>query len=380
MEEKEKLEEQAKINSQFEGERKTWLMCYIVGICTLIVGITLNYQTDVLEKITLIGKILTFCLIAYLTIKSYLNYKHFEYSKGESLTNYVNGTNLHLTDKGKLYLNPFDRLFGANSFNLRKLKYLTIVGSYFFKKKIVNFSNELWWVHNPKQIERLIFYNINLDYENDVKYLAERYSNLKDLRLTNCKFNNLSDFLDFSTKRMGSDNKPLKFINNLERLEILQCEISNDYWKPSEKLYTVKINNSKIKSIPKAINESITCYEADFSNNEITFVALPNSRLRKLALQNNKIKAEDINGLPKTLDSLNLSNNPLKVFPEIIFESKDIRYIDLSNCEIEVIENELIEKVKINWGIKRINLKGNPLTESSKTKLYQELPNIVEFD
>lgn len=356
-----------------KSDKKMWLILTLISSSIFILNVCFFDNIFKFPKPYI--KIIIAFLVFYLTIKFYLNYLHFKWTEGNRVENDSIFGSIYVFKKGKINLSPFDLIFNAKAFNFNNLTALNFVGQGFLKPEIRPLPS--WFIHTPKNISSLGLTNINLNSENG-RELAQKYSNIESLYMKNCKFKDLHNFLDCDPKpTLG--HVPTK-IYNLKNIDIENCEISNDYWKASEKLYTVTMKNCSLNSIPKGVSLSKSCYKGDFSNNDITFISLENCSINKLFLSRNKILTNDISSLPTRLDEIDLSNNPLTEFPEILLKCESLRYINLSNCEIENIGDNTIIAIQKKWQIKSINLKGNKLNTATKTRLYQLVPQIVEIE
>ncbi|CAK1555206.1 unnamed protein product [Leptosia nina] len=194
----------------------------------------------------------------------------------------------------------------------------------------------------------------------------QRFSNLEDLSLQNCKllrvpgnaFEGLRDLKKLSIRTRNHDwssNKNLELslgtFNGLKELQILDLGENNlkvipsDVFCPLGNLQKLNLTHNKLKNIDRiglGKNCGLDILSLDVSNNELKTLNEDSEittlrRLQELKLQHNNISdisSEIFNGLI-SLRILNISHNYLQFIPEGTFaNTKELREIYLNNNQL----------------------------------------------
>jgi len=118
-------------------------------------------------------------------------------------------------------------------------------------------------------------------------------------------------------------------------------------------LLDLRLNNNKLKKLPKEIGEL----------KDIRWINLENNQLEQLP--------KEIWDLKK-LEYLNLSNNKLTELPKEIGQLINLKKLWLSHNQIKALPEEMKHLIKLEC----LYLEGNPISEKEEEKIGELLPNI----
>lgn len=234
---------------------------------------------------------------------------------------------------------------------MKKLKFLSLSGNYIdydnFKFKRNNHLKDLNLQYTgltkmPKSIKRnrnleILFMGNNriVFAKNDFK----RMSNLKALNLYNVR----TTYLPKSIGKLKNLDELDLYYNDLKNLPKEVCQLKN--------LRTLAISNNNLWDLPKEITQM--------------------TNLQTLYAHHNRL-----NSLPNlpNLKLLDLGYNLFKVFPEQVYELKDLEEFDITNNKVEEVPEKLIALKKLQ----KVYIRGNEfykVDEKSKeiSKLVADL-------
>ncbi|MFZ4773284.1 MAG: leucine-rich repeat domain-containing protein [Chlamydiia bacterium] len=128
--------------------------------------------------------------------------------------------------------------------------------------------------------------------------------------------------LDLSNLQLTDLPEELSLFMSLEELNLSKNQLENlDFLLPLKKqLKSLNLSGNKLESIPAEVYICKQLQELNLADNQIEVVA-PNikgfEQLKRLFLQNNRLKEENLHNLYKLpLEELDLSRNQLEHFPE----------------------------------------------------------------
>lgn len=260
-----------------------------------------------------------------------------------------------------LYLEHFPNVV----FKFKNLEKLDISNNF-----IENIPNEIWHL---KKLKLLSLSGNRIDYS---KFKFRRNKHLKDLNL---QFTSMSK-MPKSVKR--NRNLEVLFLGN-NRINFLR----NDFNRMRH-LKALNLYNVKSQILPKSISKLKNLEELDLYYNDLEFIpkevckltklktlAIANNQLWNLPVEISKMSSlqtlyahhNRLNSLPNlpNLRLLDIGYNLFKVFPEQVYQLKDLEEFDITHNEIMEIPEGLISLNKLQ----KVYIRGN---EFNKTEMPNE--------
>ncbi|WP_435355612.1 leucine-rich repeat domain-containing protein [Emticicia sp. SJ17W-69] len=251
----------------------------------------------------------------------------------------------------KLYLENFPQVV----FKFKNLEKLDLSDNY-----IEKVPSEIW------QLKKLKFLSLSGNYIDYEHFKFKRNKHLKDLNL-----------------QYTSMTKIPKSLKKNRRLEILflgnnRIEFADRDFRRMTNLKALNLYNVQSGNLPKSIGKLQNLEELDLYHNNLQF--LPKevcklANLKTLALSNNQLwnlpdemaqmpklqilyaHHNRLNSLPNlpNLKLLDLGYNLFKVFPEQVYELKDLEEFDITNNKVEEVPEKLLALKKLQ----KVYFRGN---------------------
>ncbi len=270
----------------------------------------------------------------------------------------------------KLYLESFPEVV----FRFKNLERLDLSDNY-----IEKIPSELW------QLKKLKFLSLSGNKINYSDFSFKRNKHLKDLNLQYTGMSKMPKSLKRNRRLeiLFIGNNPIKFAkNDFNRMTTLKA---------------LNLYNVRTSTLPKSIGKLQNLEELDLYHNDLQFLPTEICQLKNLktlALSNNQLwnlpneidkmpnlqtlyaHHNRLNSLPNlpNLKLLDLGYNLFKVFPEQVYELKDLEEFDITNNKVEEVPEKLLALKKLQ----KVYIRGNEfynIYEKSKevTKLVAGL-------
>jgi Leucine-rich repeat (LRR) protein len=290
---------------------------------------------------------------------------------------------LHDNDITSLKTDIFKNLYTLNHVNFsgNPIKVLTFLDT---PSEITSFACNNCQLTKVAPIENLSISEIDLSSNQLSEFPVELFQ-INNLEKINLEYNNIKDFSkieysDFSYSSLKSINlyanqlskipEHLYHIPNLELMYLSQNNISD----------SIFIKGFLDMEHLTIINQSITnVFIMDFmydryGNSQTLYEFLPS--MRKIDLSGNKIETfqveKDISN--KSITTINLTNNRLQAIPSVIPKFKELKKLELSFNQIEVVETQLFSSFRGLF----VNLSHNKIKEVIHSNTFEEI-NLFEI-